>query len=78
MGLPHAALYLAGSVNAHDMVMTCLRHQMPESYGGTEVPEGAIPSHLRYSTEAYSPPVTVSVPEEPMGAPDAIPLDGHP
>jgi hypothetical protein len=55
-----------------DMIDTCFRHQHPEAYGREPIWEG-------YGTTVVSaePAPTASadsLPEEPMGHPDAIPL----
>jgi hypothetical protein len=56
------------------MLERCYRRQHPEHYGGEVVEEGFIPSGLRYGpgdTVVSTAPV---LEQEPMGAPDAVPL----
>lgn len=59
-------------MNAAEMVNQCFRFQHPEAFERPEVPEGVVPSELRYGRDgtdqvAQGP----SIPEEPMGDPGA-------
>lgn len=62
-------------MNACAMVSRCLRHQCPDLLGlGEQPPEAAVPPNLRYGAgDAY--PAAPALGEEPMGDPDAVPLD---
>lgn len=57
------------------MVNLCLRRQMPELYGGREVPTPELPQNVRYGNDNGIQATPEMLPEGIIGSPDVIPLD---
>lgn len=57
--------------SAINMINACFRHQHPEAYDREPVPEGIVPTELRYGRDEYHVPPTPVIPEESMGDPEA-------
>jgi hypothetical protein len=64
-----------GSRSTSQMIDDCFRHQHPEAYGRPQVAQVAVPWELECGRDHMSTSATAAVPEEAMGAPDAVPLD---
>ena len=66
-------------MNSAPMIDKCFRHQHPEAYGDSEVPEPPVPVELRYGRDRLPAPSAGCVAqdclaEEALGYPDARPL----
>jgi hypothetical protein len=61
----------AAGRSAAQMINDCFRHQHPEAYGGSEVPEPEVPTSLREGRDPPLPSSTAEIPEPVMGHPAA-------
>jgi hypothetical protein len=57
------------------MINDCFRHQHPEAYGRDPVPQGAVPWDLQCGRDHLVTAATSTIAEEPMGNPNASPID---
>lgn len=61
--------------SAAQMIDECFRHQHPEAYGREQVAQVAIPWDLECGRDHMMSSQACAVAEEPMGSPNAVPLD---